>query len=346
VYALPESPGDVGVLQATIIGSPGHVLLQDLESGKARTLFTIQAPASRIEITGPGRLIFDSLAQRSNLKLFSNTSATSSESRWLTRGNSIDRQPYFSPDGASVIFSSSRAGDVDLWEVTLKTASLRRLTDDPALDWDPFVTRDNQHLVWSSNRSGHFEIWIADRDGSSPRQLSHDGFDAENPVVTPDGWLVYVSGQPQHPGVWKMRLDGTDAKLLVPGSYAWPDVSPDGRYVIYHVVTDGLHAVIHIAHLADGTPVEFHAVGRRARFSSDGRSIVYIETAGPDIVAQGFLSPSSPVHVLVPAPPDFVAESFEIDPGNNSIVASYVQPSRSIVLADGIAAIAVPREPK
>jgi eukaryotic-like serine/threonine-protein kinase len=188
----PDGHEHVGNFQQSLVGSAGHVLLQDIGSGKVRTLFTVQAPVFRIEIAGPGRVIFDSLAQRGNLRLFSSSSPGPAGGRWLTRGNSIDRQPYFSPDGASVIFSSSRGGDVDLWEVSLKSGTLRRLTDHPALDWDPFISSDNQHLVWSSNRTGNFEVWVAERDGSSPRQVSHDGSDAENPVVTPDGWVLYA----------------------------------------------------------------------------------------------------------------------------------------------------------
>ena len=346
VYGLPESPGDVGNVQQSLIGSAGHVLLQDIGSGKVRTLFTVQAPVSRIEIAGPGRVIFDSLAQRGNLRLLSNSPAAPSGGRWLTRGNSIDRQPYFSPDGGSVIFSSSRGGDVDLWEVSIKTGALRRLTDHPALDWDPFITPDNQHLVWSSNRSGNFEIWVAERDGSSPHQVSHDGFDAENPVVTPDGWVLYASGQRQDPGLYKVRLDGSNTKLLVPGPAAWPDVSPDGKYVLYHVVSDALHAKILVIRSADGTPVGFEAEGQRARFSADGHSIVYIQSGGRDIVRQDFLSgPGSAVRVLVPASPDFITETFEMTPEGNSIVASYVQPSRSLVLADGVPGIAAPTSP-
>ena len=342
VYAVPESPGEAGNLETSNIGSAGHVLLQDIRSGSVRTLFSTQVPASRIEIAGTGRVIFDSLTQRGNLRLFSNAPAPSG-GRWLTHGNSIDRQPYFSPDGGSVIFSSSRAGDVDLWEVLLKTGALRRLTDHPALDWDPFISSDNQHLVWSSNRSGHFEVWVAETDGSSPRQVSHDGFDAENPVLSRDGWVVYASGQPQHPGIYKVRLDGGDTKLLVPGPAGWPDVSPDGKYVLYHTVSGALQAKISVVRFPEGTPVGFQAEGLRGRFSADGHSIVYIRNGGRDIVQQDFLSgPSSPVRVLVPASPDFITESFGMTRDGKNIVASYNQPSRSLVVADGVSGISVP----
>jgi serine/threonine protein kinase len=337
VYEVPESPADVGGHENTTVGSAGHVLLQDVKTAKVRTLFAVQAPASRIEIAGAGRVIFDTLTQRGNLKYFSSAPGEPLSGRWLTRGNSIDRQPYYAPDGESVVFSSSRSGDVDIWEISTKTSALRRLTDHPASDWDPFITRDNQHLVWSSNRSGNFEIWIAERDGSSPRQITHDGYDAENPVVTPDGWVVYASGQPQHPGLWKVRLDGTDAKLVVPGSAAWPDVSSDGQYALYHITVSALRASIYIVRLVDGAPVEFQAEGQRARFAGDGHSIIYIRSEGRDIVRQDFLSgPGSPVKVLVPASPDLITETFHMTPDGKNVVASYTQPSRSLVVADGV----------
>jgi len=347
VFGLPESPGDVDNIQSSNIASAGHVLLQDVRSGSVRTLFRIQAPASRIEIAGKGRIIFDSLTQRGNLRFLSDSSAVPSGGRWLTRGNSIDRQPYVSPDGASVIFSSSRGGDVDVWDVSLKTGALRRLTDHPALDYDPFSTSDNKHLAWSSNRSGNFEIWVADRDGSSPRQVSHDGFNAENPVVTPDGWVVYASGQLEHPGLYKVRLDGSDSQLFVPGPAAWPDVSPDGKYVLYHTVLSGLQAKISVVRFREGTPVGFQAEGLRARFSADGHSIVYIRNGGRDIVRQDFPSgPRSAVRVLVPASADFITESFGMTRDGKSIVASYVQPSRSLVVADGVPGLPAQTAPR
>jgi serine/threonine protein kinase len=344
LYALPESAGDVGTLQATTVGSASRIFSQDVKSGEVHALFSVQAPVSRIEVAGIGRVIFDTVTQRDNLKLFSTDRSELASGRWLTRGNSIDRQPYFSADGDAVVFSSSRSGDVDLWEVSFKSGALQRLTDHPASDWDPYVTLDNKHLLWSSNRTGNFEIWMADRDGSSPRQISHDGVDAENPVSTPDGsWVVYASGQLQHPGVWKVRVDGTDSKQLVSGPAAWPDVSPDGKYLLYHVVNGALHGIIHVIRLEDGAPVDFQAEGIRTRFLRDGHSVVYILPNGRDIVRQNFLSgQGAPAQVLVPASQDFVTDTFHITPDGKHIIVAYAQPSRGLVIADDVPGIRMP----
>ena len=335
IYEAPESAAETGGLFESPTGSAGPVLMQNVDTGKARTLFTVQSPVSRLEIAGPGRIIFDSLMQRNNLKEIPLDSREAQ--RWLTRGSSIDRQPYFAPDGEAVVFSSSRSGNVDLWEVSTKTDSVRRLTDNPSSDWDPFVTADGKHLLWSSNRSGNFEIWMADRDGSAPRQVSHDGGDAENPAATADEWVVYASAQTAHPGLWKVRSDGSQATLLVPGSVSWPDISPDGQYVLYHVQSGVLDNTIRVARLSDGSPVDFKQAGRRARFSGDGHSIVYIDNKSGAIVRRAFPSPDgTPAQVLLQASPDVNIETFHITPDGKRLVVSYEQSTRSLIVADGV----------
>jgi len=348
IYDEPESPADAGLTDDTTVGSSGRVLAQNIRTGKVRFLFAVQAPLSRVEIAGPGRVFFDSLAQRNHLKLMATTLGRGEPERWLTHGNSIDRQPFFSTDGESVVFSSSRSGDVDLWEVSIKTNSLRRLTDHPAADWDPFVTRDGKHLLWSSNRTGTFEIWMADRDGSAPHQITHDGYDAENPEATEDGCVVYVSSNPQHSGLWKIRLDGSQASSLVSGTIAWPDVSPDGQFALYHTIQSAIESQIAVARIADGSKVNFSAVGNRARFSGDGRSIIYLDVHGSgSIVSKPFPSEAgAPVRVLVQAAPDSSLETFIISPDGKRAVVSFAEQSRSLMLADGVPGVAPPARPK
>jgi Tol biopolymer transport system component len=240
-----------------------------------------------------------------------------------------------------VLFSSSRSGNVDLWEVSAKDNSLRRLTDHPDVDWDPFVTRDNKHLLWSSNRNGHFEIWMAERDGTAPRQVTHDGYDAENPVATADGWIVYYSNNPEHPGLWKVRFDGSGATQILSGSAAWPDVSPDGEYALYHSVI-GAQGKRHISvvRIADGARVSFDADGVRGRFAPDSKSILYVRKQ-TEIVSQPFPSPANaPVRVIVPRVPDTALAAFHVSPDGKRIVVSYAEASDNLAIAEGVPDIA------
>jgi Tol biopolymer transport system component len=340
IYGLPDSAANFLV---NAVSSSSRILLQNVKSGKARVLFAVPAPVSRVEIAGPGRLIFDSLGQRSNLKELPLLHNSGPSGRWLTHGTSVDSQPYYSPDARSVVFSSSRSGDVDLWEVSTTNNSLRRLTDHPDVDWDPLITPDNKHLLWSSNRSGNFEVWMAERDGTAPRQITHDGYDAENPMVTADGWAIYGTNNPAHPGLWKVRFDGSEASQIVTGSAAWPDVSPDSKYVLYHSVI-GAEGRRHVGvmRIADGVRMNFDADGNRARFAPDGKSIIYIRRE-QEIVSQPFpSSTAAPVTVLVPSSPDSSVANFQVSPDGKHIAVSYTESSHSLVMAESVPDLAAP----
>src|SRR5262245_22554593 len=53
----------------------------------------------------------------------------------LTTGPAWDREPAWSPDGSSIVFSSDRAGNVDIWRVTVSpggpTGDPVRITSSP-----------------------------------------------------------------------------------------------------------------------------------------------------------------------------------------------------------------------
>ena len=144
-------------------------------------------------------------------------------------------------------------------------------------------------------------------------------------------------------------MDGTQATLLVPGSIAWPDVSPDGQFALYHTLRADQLTRIAVVRIADGSRVNFDAEGTRARFTPDGHSIAYfrlgltLELSGRDIVSQPFPSEAGvPVKVLMQSLPDSFIETFHISPDGKHIVASYPEPSRSLVMADGVAGISAP----
>ena len=69
-----------------------------------------------------GTLMFDAITFRQNLRSLPLRASPDTNSIWLTRGSSIDRQPVFSPDSNSVIFASNRSRNLDLWVLSRRTA--------------------------------------------------------------------------------------------------------------------------------------------------------------------------------------------------------------------------------
>src|SRR3569623_1795522 len=62
----------------------------------------------------------------------------------VTSGAGWDREPAWTPDGQSLVFSSDRSGNFDLWSVSASTPNAQptRLTTSSLSDAEPAVGRD------------------------------------------------------------------------------------------------------------------------------------------------------------------------------------------------------------
>jgi Tol biopolymer transport system component len=334
-----------------------RIVRQEVGSSRAETLMWIPSPAGAIDILGPGCLLMNIRSQRANLmEVPLGGSSGGARGRWLTRGSSTDRQPAVSPDGRWVISSSNRAGNLDLWKLSLTDGSLRRVTEDAADDWDPAFTPDGRNILWSSSRSGHFEIWMCDVDGTGARQVTNDGFDAENPTMTPDGrWIVYSSSNPRHSGVWKIHPDGSGALLLVPGAWSTPEVSPDGLWVAFR--TQVVPRVLHIARIEDGEvqPYPSELPGglftARPRWMPGGRALAFTALDGAGefgVFVQNFVpgrDARATRRALSTFDPGLAVESFGIAPDGSRVIYSLYERSTALMLAEGLPGIAPPSRP-
>jgi Tol biopolymer transport system component len=341
-------------------GSTARVILQDARSSATRLLLWSPSSGVVLDLLGAGRLVFDARSPRENLLEVPLTPAASrGKSRWLTRGNSTDRQPVYSPDGRRVVFASTRSGNFDLWQTDTRTGALRRLTEDRGDDYDPAFTSDGKKILWTSNRTGHFEIWTADADGTGARQLTHDGFDAENATATPDGlWVVYNSANPRNMGVWKIRIDGSDPILLVPGWNGLPEVSPDGQYALCSFGSGTKVAGVRVLRIADGSVVPFEirlevhrettATIGRGRWMPGGRAIAFVgqdERGVNGVYVQDFTpgqDTTSTRRPLAGFDSEAATESFGISRDGSRIVVAVWEQLFSLMIADGVPGVAPP----
>lgn len=346
IYSEAES------VAAWLTGSSAQIVRQDVTTGAVRTLLWVANHSGTIDVLGPGRLLLDTRSSRENLREMALDAPNVSQ--WLTRGNSTDRQPVYSPDGRCVAFSSNRGGNLDTWSVDRTNGAVRRLTEDQADDWDVAYSPDGRRLLWGSNRSGPYEVWASNPDGSGPRQLSHDGVFAQNPQETPNGkWVAYLSTNPAHPGIWRMRSDGTEpVRIVANAAVQLPETSPDGRYVLY---VDSLSSKIRVATLQDGAPVPFEilvtrqsnttAVLGRSRWMPDGRAIAFVgqdERGINGVFVQDFLpgrDTSSTRRKLGGFDPENFAESFAISPDAKYLTVAGWEQMFNIAIATNVPGI-------
>jgi Tol biopolymer transport system component len=348
VCAQPESV----VGQQT--GTSSRLITLDVASGRTRPLLWSPVNILALDVLGSGRLVLGTRSLRQHLREVSLDPRQPGE-RWLTRGNSADRQPAYAPDGEWIAFSSNRSGNLDLWEVSRRSGAVRRLTEDPAHDSDPGFLPDGR-LVWTSNRSGVFEVWMAEADGTGARQVTRDGVDAENPVATPDGqWIVYASANPRSPGIMKIRPDGRDATLVVRGNLIEPEVSPDGGYVAFVADSGSEETTLRIVRMSDGALVSRSALTSwvpgsgidqgRSRWRPDGRALAYIdqEKDGRYVVYEHPFTPGTDTHAsrrrLAALEGDLSAESLGFSADGSSLTVSYREQLFDLMLAEDVPAI-------
>jgi serine/threonine protein kinase len=352
------APNTIGDLA----GAPSRVVRHDIRSGVSRTLFWapglfpfrgFSVAATTVAPLGEDRIVFDTFSQR---ELLREVSLDAPVDRAITRSTAADRQPSYSPDGNTVVFSSNRTGNLDLWTLDLPSRRLRQLTDDSAQDWDPGFTPDGRYILFSSDRSGNLEIWMADADGSNPRQVTQDGVDAENPTMTVDGqWIVYASGNPDHLGIFKIRPDGSDATQLVAGNFTNPEVSPDGRWALYvHSSGQSLHSQVRVVEIATGEEVPWRIEIRtdslapnvtygRGRWLDGGSAIAFVgldDHGRTGIYAQDFVpdeDTSATRRPLAGFYDDVRAESFGVSPDGSTITLAVILETRTLMLAEEVA---------
>ena len=336
------------VTAGSLAGTTGRLMAVEPGSNRQLTLFSSADSLGRFALLDEDRVVVESQVSRQNIVQWSAGSSTP-----LSVGRASDRQPIYSPDGKWIVFSSDRAGNLDLWGRSVTTGELRQLTDDPASDWDPVFTPAGR-LLWSSNRSGNFEVWTAEADGSNARQLTHDGVDAENPSASRDGkWIVYGSTRPNQAGIWRARADGSDATLLVPGLLGIPDISPDNQYLLYSGFSGNLvGAGLHVSWLSDGKPVDFEIIPAtvrpttanlgRARWTPDGRRIAFVgqdEKGVNGIFVQDFVPGSDTTSTrrkLAGFDATVDAETFGISADGTRVAVAARQMVSSLVLLEGL----------
>ena len=180
--------------------------------------------------------------------------------RQLTDNPGYDAEATISPDGKTMLFTSTRDGDIDLYTMDLKSGKTKRITNQLGYDGGAWFSPDGKKIIWRASRPQteseikeykdllkenlvaptQMEVWIANADGSQAKQVSKLGQANWAPAYMPDSkTIIFASNHEYKRGfpfnLYTMNEDGSDLKKISrdKGFDAFPMFSTDGKKVVF-----------------------------------------------------------------------------------------------------------------
>jgi TolB protein len=178
----------------------------------------------------------------------------------LTDNDGYDAEAAVSPDGRRIVFTSLRAGDLDLYTMAPDGSDVRRLTDRPGYDGGAFYSWDGRHIVFRAARPEtqqeledyrallarglvrprRLEIYLMRADGTGLTQVTRAGAASFAPFMHPNGQLIVFSSNLHDASgrsfaLFTVGVDGSGLERVTwAESFAsFPMFSRDGRTLVF-----------------------------------------------------------------------------------------------------------------
>jgi peptidase M28-like protein/WD40 repeat protein/PDZ domain-containing protein/PA domain-containing protein len=214
----------------------------------------------------------------------------------LTEAKGYDAEATVCGVDGSIVFTSTRDGDIELYRMDADGGNVRRLTNTPGYDGGAFFNADCSKIVWRASRPrpgkelddfkrllgqnlvrpSKLELWTANADGSEAQQITYLGGAAFAPFWHPSQKRILFStnyGDPKGRefDVWAVNVDGTGLERITyaPGFDGFPMFSPDGRYLAFssnRATPEGQHDTnVFLARWVDGEPPKGEGAADRVK---------------------------------------------------------------------------------
>jgi Tol biopolymer transport system component len=150
--------------------------------------------------SGKMEIYFTNILDRNIINLTRNTTAHDI----ISHGNAI------SPDGQTIVFTSERDGNRNIYVMNTDGTEQTQLTDHTSHDYEPAFSPDGLSIVFTSERDGNKEIYIMNNEGNNLTNLSNNSAHDWNPRYYPDNQkIVFQSIRDGNWEIYMMNLNGS-----------------------------------------------------------------------------------------------------------------------------------------
>jgi TolB protein len=178
----------------------------------------------------------------------------------LTNSPGYDAEATLSPDGSTIIFTSTRSGDLELWAMNADGSNARQLTDALGYEGGAFFSPDGSQIVYRAFhpenaeeladyeglyaqnlvRGGRLEVYVMNADGSNSRQVTTNRSSNFAPFFHPDGQRIVFSSNHGDPTgrsfqIYMINVDGTGQEQITNDGFfnSFPMFTPDGSRFVF-----------------------------------------------------------------------------------------------------------------
>ncbi len=259
IYTMPISEGKAGPLSLFSSGKGAttcaHYLADDKEVLYASTHLGGDACPPKPDMRqGYVWALYESY------DIFKKNADGTGEVTRLTDAPGYDAEATVCGKDGSIIFTSVRDGDIELYRMDKDGKNVKRLTFTPGYDGGAFFNADCSKIVWRASRPKpgkeledyqgllkqglvrptKLELYVANGDGSEARQVTYLNAASFAPFFFPNRDRILFAtnyGDPKGRDfdIWAINTDGTQLERITyaPGFDGFPMFSPDGQWLIF-----------------------------------------------------------------------------------------------------------------